>query len=202
MIRNRVLAVDPFLVAVLFEAALIPLALVLAIPLGLQPWRAFSASPGALSVAVIATVPLIAALAVCARAGAAWFEEVEALVRPLIESVFRGRGVVAVIAVSALAGLGEELLFRGVIQSGLSASFGAWPGLLLASVLFGLMHALSRAYFVLAAFMGVYLGALYQATDNLLLPAIVHGLYDAIAIGYLLLAGGGEGGGGRGEPEP
>ncbi len=107
----------------------------------------------------------------------------------MIESLFRGRGVLAVIVVSALAGVGEELLFRGVIQSGLSASFGVWPGLLVASVLFGGMHALSRAYFVLATLMGLYLGTLYQATGNLLLPAIVHGLYDAIAIGYLLLAG-------------
>ncbi len=191
MIRNRLLTADPFLIAVLFEAALIPLALVLAVPLGLTPWREFGASPAMVSAAAAATVPLIAALAVCARVRAAWFEDVQALVRPLIESMFRGRGVLAVAVVSALAGVGEELLFRGVIQSGLSASFGAWPGLLVASVLFGGMHALSRAYFVLATLMGLYLGALYQATGNLLLPALVHGLYDAIAIGYLLLAGNG-----------
>lgn len=189
MIRNRLPAAGPFVVAVVFEAALIPLALVLAIPLGLQPWQAFGVSPGTVLLAVAATAPLIAALAVFARVGAAWFEDVGALVRPLIESVFRGRGVTAVVVVSALAGIGEELLFRGVIQTGMSASFGAWPGLLVASVLFGLMHALSRAYFVLATLMGLYLGALYQASDNLLLPVLVHGLYDAIAIGYLLLAG-------------
>ncbi len=191
MIRNRLPAADPFLIAVVFEAALIPLALVLAIPLGLQPWQAFGASPGMVFLAVVATAPLIAALAVSARVGAAWFEDVGALVRPLIESVFRGRGVTAVVVVSALAGIGEELLFRGVIQAGMAASFGAWPGLLVASVLFGLMHALSRAYFVLATLMGLYLGALYQATDNLLLPVLVHGLYDAIAIGYLLSVGDG-----------
>lgn len=189
MTRNRLLAADPFLIAVVFEAALIPLALLLAIPLGLQPWKAFGASPGLVFVAVAGTVPLLAALAVSARVGAAWFEDVEALVRPLIESVFRGRGVAGVVIVSALAGVGEELLFRGVIQTGMAASFGAWAGLVVASVLFGMMHALSRAYFVLATAMGLYLGVLYQATDNLLLPAIVHGLYDAIAIGYLLLAG-------------
>lgn len=191
MIRNRLPAADPFVIAVVFEGALIPLALVLAIPLGLRPWQAFGASPGTVFLAAAATAPLIAALAVSARVGAAWFEDVGTLVRPLIESVFRGRGVAAVVVVSALAGIGEELLFRGVIQTGVSASFGAWPGLFLASVLFGLMHALSRTYFVLATFMGLYLGALYQATDNLLLPVIVHGLYDAIAIGYLLSAGDG-----------
>lgn len=191
MPRNRLSAADPFLIAVVFEAALVPLALVLAIPLGLRPWHAFGVSPGIVFVAVAATVPLIVALAISARVGVAWFEDIQALVRPLIESVFRGRGVVAVVVVSALAGLGEELLFRGVIQAGASASFGGWSGLLVASVLFGLMHALSRAYFVLATLMGLYLGALYQVTDNLLLPAIVHGLYDAIAIGYLLSAGDG-----------
>lgn len=189
MTRNRLPAIDPLFVAILFEAALIPLALVLTIPFGLEPWREFGASPGIVLAGVVATMPLIAALAVCARVGAGWFEAVQTLVQPLIESLFRGRGVLAVVVVSALAGVGEELLFRGVIQSGLSASFGAWPGLLVASVLFGGMHALSRAYFVLATLMGLYLGGLYQATDNLLLPAIVHGLYDAIAIGYLLMTG-------------
>ncbi|MDZ7786995.1 MAG: CPBP family intramembrane glutamic endopeptidase [Halofilum sp. (in: g-proteobacteria)] len=195
MARIRLPADRPFVVAVVFEAALIPLALLLAVPVGLQPWREFAASPGLLFAAVAATLPLIVALAVFARVGARWFEDVEALVRPLIESVFRGRGIVAVVVVSALAGVGEELLFRGVIQAGVSQGFGAWQGLVVASVLFGLMHALSRAYFVLATLMGLYLGALYQITDNLLLPALVHGLYDAIAIGYLLV-----GDGGRNEP--
>ncbi len=188
MMGNRLRAADPFLVAAVFEAALIPLALVLAIPLGLQPWQAFRVSPGTLLLAVALTIPLIAALAVCARLGAVWFGEIDALVRPLIESLFRGRGVTGVVVVSVLAGIGEELLFRGVIQEAVSASVGAWPGLLVASVAFGLMHALSRAYFWLATAMGLYLGALYQATDNLLLPVLVHGLYDAVAIGYLLLA--------------
>lgn len=190
MTRWRPVRADPLLIAVLFEAALIPLALLLAVPLGLEPWHAFRVSPAMVVAGVIGTVPLIAALTVSARVAAGWFEEIHALVRPLIESVFRGRGVLAVIAVSALAGVGEELLFRGVIQSGLSASYGAWPGLLVASVLFGVVHALSRAYFVLATVMGLYLGTLYQVTGNLLLPAIVHGLYDALAIGYLLLASG------------
>jgi membrane protease YdiL (CAAX protease family) len=191
MARIRLSADRPFVVAVVFEAALIPLALLLAVPVGLQPWREFAASPGLLFAAVVATLPLIVALALVARVGARWLKDVEALVRPLIDSVFRGRGIVAVVVVSALAGLGEELLFRGVIQAGVSQAFGAWLGLVVASILFGLMHALSRAYFVLATLMGLYLGVLYQVTDNLLLPALVHGLYDAIAIGYLLLAGGG-----------
>lgn len=191
MPRNRLPTARPFVVAVVFEAALIPLALLLAVPVGLQPWRQFIVTPGLLITAVLATLPLVVALALCARVGARWFEDVDALVRPLIESVFRGRGIVAVVVVSALAGLGEELLFRGVIQSAVAAAFGAWPGLVVASVLFGLMHALSRAYFVLASLMGLYLGVIYQATDNLLLPVLVHGLYDALAIGYLLLAGGG-----------
>lgn len=191
MTRNRLAATDPFVVAVLFEAALIPLALILALALGLYPWRAFGVSIGLLAAAVLATVPLVVAFTLYARSDTAGFRALEGLVRPLIESVFRGRGLGAVVAVSALAGLGEELLFRGVIQSGLAASLGPWPGLLLASVLFGLTHALSRLYLVLATVMGLYLGVLYQVTGNLLLPTIVHGLYDAIVIRYLLSGGDG-----------
>lgn len=183
---NRLIAARPLQAAIAFEAALIPFALVLAALLGLAPWRAFAPSADVLFLGVIATVPLVAALLLIGRLRADWFVEVERLVRPLIEMLFRGRGPVPVLVVAALAGVGEELLFRGVLQAALTDGLGPAWGLVLASVAFGLAHAVSRAYFLLATAMGVYLGVLFLVSGSLLLPAIVHGLYDAVAIGILL----------------
>lgn len=192
---RRIVAAHALAAVLVFEGLLTPLALGLALLLDLSPWADLRPSAQLLAAAVAATVPPVAGLAAMAAARPGWFREIEALVRPLLEALFRGRGPgagIAVIAVSALAGLGEELLFRGVVQAGLAAVTGPWVAVGLGAVVFGLAHYLTRAYFVLATCMGLYLGALYQLSGNLLLPVLAHGLYDALAIAYLLQRDGGE----------
>jgi hypothetical protein len=88
--------------------------------------------------------------------------------------------------ISILAGLCEEALFRGAIQGILSEAIGRLPALVLASLLFGAAHYITVGYAVLAALIGAYLGALWLATDNLLVPILVHVLYDLIALIYFL----------------
>ena len=90
------------------------------------------------------------------------------------------------IGISVLAGLGEEMLFRGVLQPAFAPWLGPWGALAAASALFGLLHAVSVTYAILAALMGAYLGALWMYGGNLLAPVIVHGLYDLVALLYLL----------------
>lgn len=183
---RRLIATRPLTAALAFEGLMIPVALVLAWALGVQPWPDLRPTLYGVLGGIGATVPLVGILALSALLRPGWFADLENLVRPLIDSLLRGRGPWAVVAVAALAGLGEELLFRGVLQSWL-AGF-AWPAtaVALAAVAFGLAHAVTRAYFVLATVMGLYLGALYQATGDLLLVCLVHGLYDGIALVYLL----------------
>lgn len=79
-----------------------------------------------------------------------------------------------IIILAAAAGIGEEVLFRGVLQ-GIS---GIW----ITSFVFGLLHALTPAYFILATLIGLYLGFLQEHTGNLLVPIMVHWLYDCVAL--------------------
>ena len=79
----------------------------------------------------------------------------------------------AFLALSLAAGAAEELLFRAVLQAKL--------GLLLTSLLFGALHAVSAAYFLIASFIGAYLGRLYEG-HGLLVPVLVHALYDFAAL--------------------
>ncbi len=183
---RRLLADHPLAVALGFEAALVPVALALAWAFGLAPWRDLMPTAATVPGAVAATALLLAALAPAAWRRPPWFRAIERLVRPLIEMLFRRSGVTAVLAVSALAGLGEELLMRGVVQAGLAGPLGPMAAIAVASVAFGALHYLSHVYFVLATVMGLYLGVLYYTTGDLLLVALVHALYDAVAIGYLL----------------
>jgi membrane protease YdiL (CAAX protease family) len=89
------------------------------------------------------------------------------------------------VLISFLAGVGEEALFRGVIQSVLAGWFSPWLALLLTSALFGLGHLITPAYAVIAGLLGFYLGAIALAYGNLLVVMIAHGLYDLIALVYL-----------------
>jgi membrane protease YdiL (CAAX protease family) len=94
--------------------------------------------------------------------------------------------VLDLLGISVLAGLGEEMLFRGVLQASFAKHMNVWLAILLASVLFGVLHAVTRTYAVLATLSGIYLGWLWVYTGNLLAPVITHALYDFLVLLYLL----------------
>lgn len=87
---------------------------------------------------------------------------------------------------SVFAGVGEELLFRGAVQGWIALHMDVTTAVLVASVLFGLVHYASFAYFVIATGLGLVLGCAYALTDSLLLVMIWHGVYDIIALFCLL----------------
>jgi len=88
--------------------------------------------------------------------------------------------------VAALAGFGEELLFRGVLQPWIGSGHPL-AGLIGANLLFGLMHALTPGYAALATVFGFYLSWLLAGfgEENLLRPIVAHGVYDYV--GFLLI---------------
>ena len=79
------------------------------------------------------------------------------------------------VLVSAFSGVGEEAFFRGAVQQEF--------GLVVASVLFGLVHmGPDRRYLVWtlwAVVAGFVFGALYEATGGLLAPVLAHGAHNA-----------------------
>lgn len=99
----------------------------------------------------------------------------------LLHRLFKNFGWFDIILVSCLAGIGEELLIRGVLQSWLVDYVGAVVGILLASVVFGLMHNLSKAYVVLTAVLGCFFGLALYVTGSMLLVIVAHAVYDVLA---------------------
>ncbi|MCA1779289.1 MAG: CPBP family intramembrane metalloprotease [Xanthomonadaceae bacterium] len=178
----------PIMFALGFESALAVLALALALIFGLEPWLGIAFSAGALGLSIAATVPIVAAMLALMRFRWAWVEALRRIVEDHLLPLFSNAGPTAIFAVALMAGVGEELLFRGVIQAGVEELFGPIAALAIASLLFGLAHALTAAYFVLTCLMGLYLGWLYQVTGNLLVPIAVHFLYDWIVLFWYLFA--------------
>lgn len=83
-------------------------------------------------------------------------------------------------------GPGEELVFRGVVQGQLRRAFGPVPAIVLASVLFGAVHMVALVgsgqlvYVAIAGALGLVLGTIYETSRNVLVPAVVHGLWNAM----------------------
>ena len=82
------------------------------------------------------------------------------------------------------AGISEELLFRGLLQTWIAGFAPLIVSIVLSNIVFGLLHMRTVLYAVIAGLVGVYLGFLYAITDNLLVPIVTHTLYDAIALEY------------------
>jgi membrane protease YdiL (CAAX protease family) len=90
----------------------------------------------------------------------------------------------------------EELVFRGGVQGILRRTWGSTVAIVLSSVLFGLVHLVALigssgsmlAYVTVAAVLGLVLGYLYERSRNLVVPAVVHGLYNTVLFGAQYLA--------------
>ena len=84
-------------------------------------------------------------------------------------------------------GLGEELLFRGLIQQNLVKAFGRWWGLFGAALLFAVMHLTWRSIpelgFVFVA--GLALGALYLKSKSLVAPILAHATGNVLLVAVL-----------------
>ncbi|WP_094226581.1 CPBP family intramembrane glutamic endopeptidase [Methanolobus psychrotolerans] len=83
----------------------------------------------------------------------------------------------------------EELIFRSLLQTRLSDSFGHVKGLLLASLLFGVMHSgygtIYEIFFT--SFAGLVIGYMFQRTNSLPLVTLTHGFVNVFLFGIIPL---------------
>lgn len=96
--------------------------------------------------------------------------------------------ILFVVLNTALVGLSEEFMFRGVFFRALRSRLYLWPAILLTSVLFGGVHVFNvfitgqlvdAAAQALAAMMsGFIFIALLLRTGSLWVPIVYHGLFD------------------------
>jgi membrane protease YdiL (CAAX protease family) len=84
-------------------------------------------------------------------------------------------------------GLGEELLFRGLVQRDMTSLFGWKWGLLGASLMFGVMHLTWRSIpeLVFTFLAGMLFGYLYYRNRSLTAPIIAHGIGNTILVAVM-----------------
>jgi membrane protease YdiL (CAAX protease family) len=117
-----------------------------------------------------------------------------------------GKGVASFIFYLVFVGFGEEILYRGYVLTRLNEAFGrpwqfygaGWGwGTVIASLLFGLTHALNKVdlasghveftwgWGLWTFFGGFVFTYIREKTGSIVAPAIVHGLPQALV--YLLI---------------
>jgi membrane protease YdiL (CAAX protease family) len=177
-----------FLILVLLsELVLAALAIGFGWLLDVPPLAQMSWSWPAVGQGALASLPMIVALVLMKRWPIGPLRFLLELVETHLLPHLRQCSLVDLMLISLSAGLGEELLFRGVLQTAVARWTGSVAaGIGLASLAFGAVHAVSTTYFVLAGLIGAYLGCLFVATDNLVPPILTHAIYDFVALVYLL----------------
>jgi uncharacterized protein len=174
------------LLAIAVEGGLIALAIVAGWAVDQPPLSRFRIDVEGALWGAGATLPLVVPFLLMTRWPVGPLKSIKRFTDEVMVPLLAPCTVVDFLGISCLAGLGEEMLFRGVVQDAIAPYVPAWAALLLASALFGALHAVTISYAILAALMGVYLGGLYLISDNLFAPVVTHALYDFGALLYLL----------------
>lgn len=169
----------------LFEGGLVLVACLVGWFMAEPPWRQIEWRANAVGLGMLAAVPLVLALLVMRQVRRGPLARLNRMVDEHLVPLFGHCSLGQLALISTLAGIGEELLFRGVMQTLLSDWIGTISAIAITSVVFGLLHAMTKTYAVLAFVVSVYLGWLAIATENLLIPIVAHGLYDFLALVYL-----------------
>jgi uncharacterized protein len=168
--------------AVVVEGGLILLALLLGWLFDRNPLARLRLEAAGVGWGLVAALPLLAAFFAMRRwpvgplAGLKKFSD--DLLRPMMRPLTR----VDLLGISCLAGLGEEMLFRGVAQDFFAGYLPVGWAIAVASLMFGIVHAITPTYFVLASLAGAYLGWVYALTGDIAAPIVAHAAYDFVAL--------------------
>lgn len=176
------------LAAAIFEGGLAVLAVAIGWGLGTTPLATLRFDPHAVVWGLVSTLPLLVLFWVCVKLPFRPFKRITRFLNRTVVPLFAESPVVDLAMVAVLAGLGEEMLFRGIIQFAVTLEVGdphgVWAGLLVSAALFGLLHAITPTYAAMAGLIGIYFGWIWLVSGNLLTPIIAHSVYDFLALLY------------------
>ena len=88
-------------------------------------------------------------------------------------------------------GLIEELIFRSILQTRLEESMGMFSGLIVTSILFGVLHSGYGTFYemLFTSLAGLIVGYIFQKTRSLPLIALTHGMVNIFLFGLMPLMG-------------
>ena len=176
--------------AIIFEGGLAVLAIVIGYFCGFSPARTISWSFQHVVLSFAATMPMLVMFVLLNRSTFLPLVRIRQLVRSFIHTFFVKCSTTQIFLICALAGIGEELFFRGLMQDGIAQGIGGTTGLIcgvvISSFFFGIAHLITPTYGLIAFLISFYFAALFHFSGNILVPMMTHTLYDFCVIRFIL----------------
>lgn len=166
-----------------FEGGLIALAYVLGWLASIDPLAALSADADGLVLGVLGTVPLYLLFALSYRFPIAGMREIKELLIDKLGPLLCHCHWTELLYLGLLAGVSEEILFRGFLQPWFEQDWDWIGGLVFSNMVFALVHWVTPLYGLLAGLTGAYLGWAmdFGGERNLAVPMLIHAIYDFLA---------------------
>jgi hypothetical protein len=150
----------------------------------INPFANLYFSETALVIGVLGTLPLFMVFLATQYLPQHSFVTIRDLLLRTLAPQLHQRHWTDLLLLATIAGVSEELLFRGVLQPWITASWGFTTGLIVSNLIFGLAHAVTPLYALLVTIVGGYLSlsmTIGSDESNLLIPIVIHSLYDFLA---------------------
>ncbi len=188
MQNNVIIAKKFFKHACYFEGSLIILAVILGWLCNTLPFAGLHFSESDLLVGLLGTLPLLIIFLALQHLPHPAIQEIRALLENTFGANLGPLHWTDLLILAGIAGFSEEVLFRGVLQPWLESIWNLTGGLILSNLIFALVHAVTPLYALLALLIGIYLGLSldYQGERNLLIPIVIHSVYDFAAFMVIL----------------
>lgn len=167
----------------LTEGGMLHLAALLGLLTGTPFWGTARVDAASVALGIGFGVALLPVALVLLESGLGFARRIQRDVRHLI-GIFDHATLLDLLFISVLAGLGEEALFRGVLQPLAASWLGVPAAIVVVSLLFGAVHCLSWAYVAFATVLGAVFGVMQVWSDNIVVPMVAHAAYDFGALVY------------------
>jgi membrane protease YdiL (CAAX protease family) len=132
-----------------------------------------------------AALPLMA-FVISLRSSRKPFVSIRRALDQTVGRIFHEFSILQLLVISIVAGVSEEVLFRAVLQSGITRLLDPYSALVISGIAFGAAHLLTWSYGLVACLAGIYIGIIWLVTGNLLTPIVLHAVYDFFALVYFL----------------
>ena len=135
-----------FKTACYFEGSLLVLAIVLGWIAGIDPFATLHFSENAVFYGMMGTLPLFVIFMAMQSLQIESVQQVRKLLLETLGPSMHRYGWADLFILAAIAGLSEEVLFRGVIQPWIESGWGKNAGLVFSNIIFGLVHTVIRHF--------------------------------------------------------
>lgn len=171
-----------------FEGSMIGVAWLVGWAVDVNPFSNFLVDGTALIYGIIGTFPLFLLFMLFYRYPVGPLHPIKNSLLEILGPVLSVCRWHELLILAIVAGVSEEVLFRGFLQPWLERFAGLAGGLLLSNAIFGILHWLTPMYALIAGLIGFYMAYMMDITGSrqLLTPVVIHGLYDFLA--FLMVA--------------